>query len=54
MKERRNITPSSEATEDMLKKLYSSTKQDKEEVHLKMKKKKRKKIREKVYLLHML
>ena len=41
MKERRNITPSSEATEDMLKKLYSSTKQDKEEVHLKMKKKKR-------------
>lgn len=41
MKERRNIAPSSETTEEMLKKLYSSTKQDKEEVHLKMKKKKR-------------
>lgn len=41
MKERRNVTPSSETTEEMLKKLYSSTKQDKEEVHFKMKKKKR-------------
>ena len=41
MKERSKVTPSSETTEDMLKKLYSSTKQDKEEVHLKMKKKKR-------------
>ena len=41
MKERPKVTPSSETTEDMLKKLYSSTKQDKEEVHLKMKKKKR-------------
>lgn len=35
MKERRNVTPSSETTEEMLKKLYSSTKQDKEEVHFK-------------------
>lgn len=41
MKERPNVTPSSETTEEMLKKLYSSTKQDKEEVHFKMKKKKR-------------
>lgn len=38
MKERPNVTPSSETTEEMLKKLYSSTKQDKEEVHFKMKK----------------
>lgn len=41
MKERRNVTPSSETTEDMLKNLYSSTKQDKKEVQLKMKNKQR-------------
>ena len=41
MKERRSVTPSSETTEEMLKKLYSSTKQDKKEVQLKMKNKQR-------------
>lgn len=41
MKERRNVTPSSETTEDMLKNLYLSTKQDKKEVQLKMKNKQR-------------